>query len=586
MLMTKAALKQECRRLELYSTPEINDKLYLQYKGWSKVENMDEYTGLRCLWLEGNGLRRIEGLDHQPEMRTLYLHENCIEVIENLEGMPLINTLNLSKNAVKKVENIGHLTGLKTIGLAHNLLVSREDLDGLAECPSLQALDLQQNRIDDPDILEVFKQLPDIRIIYLMGNPVTKKIKHYRKTLIAALPSLKYLDERPVFPDDRLRAEAFAAALATDGLKAAQVAERAEIKRQREVKKAHEAASFKAFGDMMQRAREEHWETKFNKAALSRFLGGPISDEVEDDESESKRGEMGTLSAAAERHVAAREWAVRAGVSEQFTPDEVADAKARGCTTTTATLSAGIDRPAAMGADATGSDAGDAESSPCRDMMYRDVWLGLGLKFKRRPGEVPPVPETLAEAAAKVRDRIPQCVGMTCKGCVRCVGSTRRGGASSAPPAPQAPESWDSVMAAGKAAGPHAPPPLSDPGDLSRARAQAEESKKAGSPPAARQQGEEGASVESKSSSSSMPPLPPAEAAAIKKSVPTATLRASPATDAAAAAAAAAAGKAAPFKMAERSTRRVKVAAPTSTSLPPPPPAAATSTGTDFGELD
>ena len=44
--------------MELYSTPEINDKLYLQYKGWSKVENMDEYTGLRCLWLEGNGLRR------------------------------------------------------------------------------------------------------------------------------------------------------------------------------------------------------------------------------------------------------------------------------------------------------------------------------------------------------------------------------------------------------------------------------------------------------------------------------------------------------------------------------------------------
>lgn len=577
MEMTKAALKLECRRLELYSTPEINDKLYLQYKGWRKVENMEEYTGLRCLWLEGNGLRKIEGLDHQPEMRTLYLHENCIEAIEGLEGMPLINTLNLSKNAIKTVgSGIAHLADLKTLGLAHNLLVSAEDLAGVAACPTLQALDLQQNRIEDPAIVEVFEQLPDIRVIYLMGNPVTKKIKHYRKTMISRLPSLTYLDERPVFPEDRLKAERWAEGFAEGGLKMAQEYERAEIKRQREAKRASDEASFKAFGLMMKRARAEHWEKRFNDAALTRFLAGSLCD---DDETESKRPE----SAEAERAREAREWAVRAGVSTQFETSAAEDAACRPCSVTTATLSKGVDVGirdlAGVGSDNVASESGDAPN--CRDMMYRGVWLGLGLKFKRRPGEVPPKQKTLHEVAEEVRAKIPPCIGIACRGCVRCVGSTRRGGATPPPKAPPGQETWDSVMAQGVAAGPHAPPPLSDPGAMDKMRAMVET--KAGSPQAA----QAGGSEESKVSSGSASGAASSASTVAPPSVPTATIRKSvpEAVEAAASRGASdgAAGAKGSFKMAERSTRRV--VAPAAPPLPPAPPAASAG-GTDFGELD
>lgn len=33
MKMTKKVLKDICRKLDLYGTPELNDKLYLHYKG-------------------------------------------------------------------------------------------------------------------------------------------------------------------------------------------------------------------------------------------------------------------------------------------------------------------------------------------------------------------------------------------------------------------------------------------------------------------------------------------------------------------------------------------------------------------------
>ena len=38
-----------------YSTAYLNDILYLHYKGFDEIENMEPFTGVRCLYMEGNG---------------------------------------------------------------------------------------------------------------------------------------------------------------------------------------------------------------------------------------------------------------------------------------------------------------------------------------------------------------------------------------------------------------------------------------------------------------------------------------------------------------------------------------------------
>ena len=94
-----AYLREHCRRNELYMIPKYNDVLYLHFKvviqeklfvdrtnilllqGLSEIENLEEYTDLKCLWLENNSIKTIKGLDHLSLLKCLFLHHNRIEEI-------------------------------------------------------------------------------------------------------------------------------------------------------------------------------------------------------------------------------------------------------------------------------------------------------------------------------------------------------------------------------------------------------------------------------------------------------------------------------------------------------------------------
>lgn len=179
---------------------------------------------------------------------------------------------------ITSLSNLSGLSRLSTLQLAHNKLESADDLRHLLMCPSISVLDLQNNLLDDPAVVDILEGAPRrvpspglarssqslgkretwphvlspvqtqsrlqrhvqrthtssaprrlattgsvaaARRVWLdhfihwrhhngdarasIGNPVVTKIKDYRRTLISRCKSLTYLDDRPVFAEERQR---------------------------------------------------------------------------------------------------------------------------------------------------------------------------------------------------------------------------------------------------------------------------------------------------------------------------------------------------------------------------------------------
>lgn len=210
------------------------------------------------------------------QLKALHLHQNAIDTIEGLNALSELDTLNLSNNYITKVEGLEGCRKLRTIQLAGNQLKAAGDLEGLLACPELSILDLSANQLSEPEILDVLERIPDLRVLNLMGNDVVKKIPNYRKAVLNRIKTLTYLDDKPVFEDERRCVNAWGA-----GGRDAEVAERDAIK---EEAKERDRRNMEAFHKMVEEAREK-------KRRERREAGLPEEEEEEDDKEVGENGQ-------------------------------------------------------------------------------------------------------------------------------------------------------------------------------------------------------------------------------------------------------------------------------------------------------
>ena len=206
--MTKKEIENSCSANGGYSTPKLNDTLYLHHKGYQRIENLEEFTGLKSLWLHSNGLGKIENINHLHELRCLFLQRNALTTIEGLDGLNSLVQLDLSENNIRHVEGLSHLPNLTTLNLSKNALQDAESISHLKECENLSALDLSKNHLAGSDIIDCLAGIQKVTSLNMEGNPVVSKVAYFRKKVICACKTLRYLD-RPIDDIERAAAQAW-----------------------------------------------------------------------------------------------------------------------------------------------------------------------------------------------------------------------------------------------------------------------------------------------------------------------------------------------------------------------------------------
>ncbi|KAF7902050.1 uncharacterized protein EAF01_007348 [Botrytis porri] len=141
---------------------------------------------LKHLSVADNGLTAITASSLAPLANTLHsldLSSNLFAQIPDcLASLTALRALNLSNNMIESLHSLTRnpLPAISALNLRSNRLTS---LAGIERLYPLERLDLRDNKITDPTELARLTGIPDIREIWISGNPFTKTHSNYRTTI-------------------------------------------------------------------------------------------------------------------------------------------------------------------------------------------------------------------------------------------------------------------------------------------------------------------------------------------------------------------------------------------------------------------
>ncbi len=230
--MTLEAIRALCKgRKDLYENLELNDKLFLNFGGFKSLQNLQQFPQLKSLWLENNCLTSLQpqppalstGLDALTALRCLYLQNNQLSSLDGIEVLHALVLLNVSSNALHNLQGIAGLQHLQIVDAHDNRIDEVSVLKEMKGHKFLHTLDLSQNaltapesaedippnQVPMPEVFDILAGLPNLKVLYLKHNPLVESVGQYRRVLSSALPSLSFLDDRPVTALDRACAAAW-----------------------------------------------------------------------------------------------------------------------------------------------------------------------------------------------------------------------------------------------------------------------------------------------------------------------------------------------------------------------------------------
>jgi len=76
--MSKDAISLCVKRQEFMDDPGLLQRLYLHHKGFTRIQNLDDFTQVKELFLESNSLTKIENLQNFKHLEVLHLEKNKI----------------------------------------------------------------------------------------------------------------------------------------------------------------------------------------------------------------------------------------------------------------------------------------------------------------------------------------------------------------------------------------------------------------------------------------------------------------------------------------------------------------------------
>jgi len=141
---------------------------------------------LKHLSLADNGLTSISASSLVPLANTLHsldLSSNLfVQIPDCLASLTALRALNLSNCMIDSLHSLTRnpLPAISALNLRSNRLIS---IAGVERLYPLERLDLRDNKINDPTEMARLTGIPDLREIWVQGNPFTRTHGGYRVTI-------------------------------------------------------------------------------------------------------------------------------------------------------------------------------------------------------------------------------------------------------------------------------------------------------------------------------------------------------------------------------------------------------------------